>query len=61
MVQNSIYAKTFTEFIDNPKAETILFCTTLPEPEVLCQPIREPKEWIANELLWMDKIADITS
>ena len=44
-----------------PKLKRFYFCAILPELVVPRQPIREPKEWITNEALWMERVADITS
>ena len=43
------------------KLKRFYFCAILPELVVPRQPIREAKEWITNEALWMERVADITS
>ena len=42
-----------------PKLKRFFFCAILPELTVPHQPIREPKEWIADEDNWMSMVTDV--
>lgn len=44
-----------------PKLKRFYFCAILPELVVQRQPIREPKEWITDEALWMQRVEALTS
>ena len=44
-----------------PKLKRFYFCAILPELTVPRQPIREPKEWITDETLWMQQVESSSS
>jgi len=43
-----------------PKLKRFYFCAILPELVVQRQPIQEPKDWITNETLWMQRVEALT-